>query len=164
MDSTIALLLSEFPSVTCEPDYRKVVKHNTVHKLETNGSLPFSKPRRLDQIKFNIAKKEFDNLIQMGICRPSYSSVCSPLHIVPKKDDNDWRPCGDYRLLNCVTVPDRYPLPHIHGINIDLVNRKVFSKIDLIRAYHQIPMAEKDIHETAITTPFAMYEFIWSTE
>lgn len=125
-------LLRQYPSLISEPDYSKPVKHSTVHRIETKGVLPFTKPRRLDPIKYKIAKSEFDFLVKSGICRPSKSSVTSALHLVPKKDPNDWRPCGDFRRLNFVTIPDRYPLPHIHDVNINMKNKKIFSKLDLV--------------------------------
>ncbi|GFV54690.1 transposon Ty3-I Gag-Pol polyprotein [Trichonephila clavipes] len=65
----------------------------------------------------------------------------SPLHVVPKSDSTV-RPVGDYRQLNSVTEFDSYPMPYLNDFAHALHGKKIFSKIDIFKAFHQIPIAE----------------------
>lgn len=67
---------------------------------------------------------------------------------------------GDYRGANALTEPDRYPIPCPEDLLQNLHTAEVFSIIELERAYHQIPVAPKDIEKTALTTPFGLFEFL----
>ncbi|GFS62114.1 retrovirus-related Pol polyprotein from transposon 297 [Trichonephila clavipes] len=83
----------------------------------------------------------------------SKSPWSSPLHVVPKSDSTV-RPVGDYRQLNSVTEFDSYPMPYLNDFAHALHGKKIFSKIDIFKAFHQIPIAECDIPKTAVTTPW----------
>ncbi|CAB0010179.1 unnamed protein product, partial [Nesidiocoris tenuis] len=129
------------------------------HHIPTTGQPCFARPRLLTPDKLKAAKAEFQFMIQEGICRPSKSAWASPLHMV-RKPNGDWRPCGDYRRLNSQTKPDRYPIPHLRDATTAMAGAKIFTKIDLMKAYLQIPVRPEDIPKTAIVTPFGLFEFV----
>ena len=78
-------LLSQYPNLV-KPRYgTDDVKHDVTHHIRTKGPPVKARPRRLAPNRCNIAKQEFDHMLQLGIIRPSQSSWASPLYMVPKK-------------------------------------------------------------------------------
>ncbi|GFU63342.1 retrovirus-related Pol polyprotein from transposon opus [Trichonephila clavipes] len=130
----------------------KSASHGTVHHIITTGPPVTARPRRLHPKLYDAVKVEFEFLLAQGIIRPSKSPWSSPLHVVPKSDSTV-RPVGDYRQLNSVTEFDSYPMPYLNDFAHALHGKRIFSKIGIIKAFHQIPIAKRDIPKTAVTTP-----------
>ena len=156
--SNYEALLADFPEVVNASKRLPAVHHDVVHHIVTTGPPVSAKFRRLDGEKLAAAKAEFKQLQEDGIIQRSTSPWSSPLHMV-RKQDGSWRPCGDFRRLNLVTEPDVYPLPNMLDFAVKAAGCKVFSKIDLRKGYHQIPVNPADIPKTAITTPFGLFEY-----
>ncbi|GBM79530.1 Transposon Ty3-G Gag-Pol polyprotein [Araneus ventricosus] len=100
---------------------------------------------------------EFQHMLDLGHMRPSNSNYASPLHMVPKKGSDDWL-VGDFRALNAQTKKDKYLIPRVLDFTSELHGTKIFSHIDLVKAFHQILIAPEDVHKTAICTPFGLFE------
>jgi len=102
-------VLSHFPMVFQEleglPPKRDIVQSI---ELQT-GAVPVNvRPYRYPYHHKDEIEKQVQSMLSQGIIRHSSSVFSSSVILVKKKDDT-WRMCVDYRELNKVTVPDKYP-------------------------------------------------------
>ena len=94
-----------------------------------------------------------------GFIRPSKSPAAAPVMFVPHPDGK-FRLAVDYRGLNRVTVKNRFSFPLIPEMLDRLHLAKVFTKIDLRNAYHQVRVREGDEWKTAFRCREGHYEYL----
>ncbi|UYV81644.1 K02A2.6-like, partial [Cordylochernes scorpioides] len=143
--SKVSAILTKYPNLCRPPSDFVEAKHSVKHYIPTRGQPIHSKARRLDSQRLTLAKAEFQYMLNNGIIRPSNSPLASPLHLVSKRDES-LRPCGDYRRLNAVTLPDRYPIPRLddfHHILKDL-QRNISNNLRAKQSYANPPTGVKD--------------------
>ena len=163
-------LLDKYPDLST-PSFRiKDPKHGVRHYIPTECNPIQNRARKLAPDKLAVAKAEIEKLCQLGVCERGKSEWASPLMVAkkpcvspckctPTTPCGGWRVCGDYRRLNTQTVDDKYPVRNLTDFNTELSGKKIFSKIDLLKGYHQIPVADQDVKKTGVITPFGLFLF-----
>jgi hypothetical protein len=152
-------LHKELPAVFATDWGQQPPLHHVVHTIKTKGWPVTTKFCYLNPGCLEAAKAEFKCMQDAGIIRRSKSQLSSPLHMVPKKDGT-WGSCGDFCCLNLITAADCYPLPNMADCPARLDRCQVFSKLDLQKAYLQVPEAQGDIPKTAVITQFVLFKFV----
>jgi hypothetical protein len=129
------------------------------YKIRLTDSDPIrSKPYPLPHHMRKIVAAEVQSMLKLGVIEPSESPYASPIVLV-KKGDNSYRFCCDFRRTNQVTVFDSEPMVLAEAMFTKLSRCQYFTKVDLSKAYWQIPMEEESKLITAFITPDGLYQW-----
>lgn len=139
-------ILSQFKLVFDKPTTLAPHRAHDHHiHLDPNSKPVNIKPYRYPHYQKAIMIDIIKEFLQTGLIRPSTSPFSSPVLLVSKKDET-WHFCADYRGLNAITVKDKFPIPTVDELLDELKGATIFTKLDLRSGYHQIRVAQKDIH------------------
>ena len=126
--------------------------------LQPGTSPPWGPIYSMSAPELTAMKTYVKEYLANGFIRPSKSPAAAPVMFV-KRPDGKLRLVVDYRGLNKVTVKNRYPLPLIPEMLDRLHRAKVFTKIDLRNAYHQVRVQAGDEWKTAFRCREGHFEF-----
>ena len=128
--------------------------------FQTTGKPPYSRPYRTSPTDRIIIRNLIDELIRQKRIQASNSPYASPVHIVKKKDGGHRLVC-DFRLVNKILVPQRFPMPRIDDLLTNFDGMRYISTLDMSSAFFQIGLAtEADRHLSAFTTEEGHYEHL----
>jgi hypothetical protein len=111
------------------------------------------------QEELEALREYIEENLRRGYIRPSRSPAGHPILFVPKKNGK-LRICVDYRSLNDITIKDRNSLPRIDESLDQLQGAKIFTKLDIVAAYHNLRIAPKDVWKTAFRTRYGLFEYL----
>jgi len=142
--------------------HRLGIDHRIEVRNQADGTptpLPWGPLYSMSKDELLVLRKSLDDLVQKGYIRPSNSEAAAPVLFV-RKPGGGLRFCCDYRALNAITKPDRYPLPLIPETLRNLTGASWLTKVDVVSAFHQIRVAKGHEHKTAFRTRFGSFEWL----
>jgi len=143
------------------PSHRGRLDHHIRLRKDDRGrdpELPWGPLYPMTRDQLLELRRQITDLMDKGWIRASASAAGAPVLLI-KKPTGGWRLCVDYRGLNKITVPDRYPLPLIKETLRTLGQASWFTKVDVRSAFHRLRMAEGDEDLTAFRTRFGLFEW-----
>ncbi|CAM5154438.1 unnamed protein product [Natator depressus] len=142
------LCTSHAPTFSATPG----LTEQAYHSVDTGNAHPIKvQPYQMSlQVKTAI-EREIQDMLQMGVIRPSGSAWASPVVLVPKPD-GEIRFCVEYHKLNAVTRPDNCPMPRTDELLEKLGRAQFISSLDLTKGYWQVLLDESAKERSAFTT------------
>jgi len=89
--------------------------------------------------------------------RPLKSSIAAPMFFIKKKDGS-LRLVQDYRVLNAVTIKNRYLLPLISELVSQLCRAQYFTKLDVCWGFNNVHIKPGDEWKAAFRTNRGLFE------
>ena len=120
----------------------------------------FFRPRKVPYALREKVEEALFKLQESGVITPvQFSDWAAP--IVPVlKPDGTIRICGDYKLtVNRASKVDTYPLPEIEDLLAQLAGEKLFSKLDMSRAYQQLVLDDASRSYVTINTHRGLFRY-----
>ena len=158
-------LIKKYPNLTKLHFKKKVPSHNVIHHIDTGNHSPcHAKVRKIMKgtPKYELGKKATLELEELGVIeriKPGDPVLwTTALHLQPKTDGT-LRACGDFRPLNDCTALDGYPLPSLKHFTEAIAGSTIFSKLDLLKAFHLVPLDEQSSQKTTIVSSFGTFRF-----
>ncbi|CAH9112121.1 unnamed protein product, partial [Cuscuta epithymum] len=116
MEETWRKVIAEFPEVfTSVLPFPPARACDHAIRIKEGAQIPNLRPYRYSFDQKNEIEKIIEEMLKSGIIKHSNSPYSSPI-LLAKKKDGGWRFCGDYRALNKVTIPDKFPIPVIEEL------------------------------------------------
>ena len=117
------------------------------------GTIPIGRPAyRLGGERLEAHNKLITDCLEKGKMALGIGGWNLPSFPV-QKANGKFRLVQDFRLLNAHTEKDAHPLPRIIDILHQQGQFKIWSKLDLVDGYHQMPLKKEHQHFTCTTTP-----------
>ena len=154
----VGQLLVDYQDVFAKSDLDLGCFTEIKHSINTGTETPVKHKMRRTPLHFQgEEKKHIQNLLDIGVIRPSKSEWASAPVLIRKKDGTV-RWCVEYRDLKNKTVKDTFPLPNIQDMLDSLADNVYFSTLDMASGYYQIELKDEDKRKTAIITRYGLFE------
>lgn len=117
-------------------------QHATNHKIKLAPSAKPSikAPYRMSPMELAKLHRQLTELLDVGRVQPSKAPCGAPMLIQKKQNGSMWI-CLDYRVLNKVTIKNKYPIPLVADLFDRLCKATYFTKLDLRSEYWQVRVA-----------------------
>lgn len=105
--------------------------------------------------------RKIEELLLLDIIEPVKGSAewVSPMVVVPKDGGKEVRLCLDMRRANLAIKRENYPLPIIDDFLPHIGGAKLFSKLDVRNAFHQIEIAPESRAITTFITKRGLFRY-----